>query len=71
MASSNKQLGPTKKLPTSPAVPVLKTVFDTVVGATPKDVAINLAGGKMLFVGARAVAGIAKKGAKYVAKVYR
>jgi len=71
MASSNKQLGPLKKLPTSGVAPVMKTIFDTVVGSTPKELAINLAGGKLFTVGARAVAGITKKGAKYVNNVYK
>jgi hypothetical protein len=67
MASSNKQMGPTKKISTSPAVPVLKTVLDTVVPKTPTDVAITLAGGKAF----RVVGGIVGKGAKYVSKLYR
>ena len=66
MAKSKKMnLGKTKKLKTSPVAPILsdlfipKTVGDAAMYAVPWAKAT------------RAVGGIAKKGSKYVSKVYR
>ena len=48
-----------------------KIAADVFIPRNANDLAITLAGGKLLSVGARAVSGIAKKGSKYVNKVYR
>jgi hypothetical protein len=67
MAASKKaNLGPTKKLKPSPVAPILSDVF---IPKTITDAVVTYAVpyGKA----ARAIGGIAKKGAKYVNKVYR
>ena len=52
---------------TKASLSAIKTAKELTVPKTPVDIALTLAGG----TGGRAVAGIAKKGAKYVAKIYR
>ena len=66
MARSKKMnLGKTKKSKTSPIAPILSDVF---IPKTVSDAALYAVPyGKA----ARAVGGIAKKGAKFVGKVYR
>lgn len=66
MAKSKKMnLGPTKKVKTSPVAPILS---DLIVPKTPVDVAMYaVPWGKAT----RAVGGITKKGAKFVGKIYR
>ena len=65
MASSNKQLGPTKQLKPSGNVKFIKDwVFNP---SDPVDYASYAVGGPII----RAVAGITKKGAKFVSKTYR
>lgn len=86
MATSKKaNLGPTKKLKPIIKRSVksgLKEDFaymkegakiagDVFIPRSANDLAITLAGGKLFNVGARAVSGIAKKGAKFVGKAYR
>ena len=48
-----------------------KIAGDVLIPRNANDLAITLAGGKLFSVGARAVSGIAKKGAKNVSKIYR
>jgi hypothetical protein len=66
MAKSKKMnLGKTKKIKTSPVAPILSDVF---IPKTATDVAMYAVPyGKA----ARAIGGIAKKGSKFVGKVYR
>jgi hypothetical protein len=66
MAKSKKMnLGKTKKSKTSPVAPILSDVFIPKTAADAAMYAVPY--GKA----ARAVGGIAKKGAKFVGKVYR
>ena len=66
MAKSKKMnLGKTKKLKTSPVAPILS---DLLIPKTPMDVAMYAVPWAKA---TRAVGGIAKKGSKYVSKVYR
>jgi hypothetical protein len=66
MAKSKKMnLGKTKKLKTSPVAPILSDVFIPKTAADAAMYAVPY--GKA----ARAVGGIAKRGAKFVGKVYR
>jgi hypothetical protein len=66
MAKSKKMnLGKTKKIKTSPVAPILSDLF---IPKTPADAALYAVPyGKA----ARAVGGIAKKGARFVGKTYR
>jgi len=70
MATSNKaNLGPTKKLKPIPGVATAGKIIDEyIVPKTPLDVATYLIPYGKAF---RAVAGITKKGAKYVNNVYK
>ena len=66
MAKSKKMnLGKTKKIKTSPVAPILS---DLLIPKTPMDVAMYAVPWAKA---TRAVGGIAKKGSKYVSKVYR
>ena len=65
---AKKELGPLKKLPTSPVAPILKSGLDALTPRTPSDVALMLIPyGKI----ARTVGGITGKGASAVTKLYR
>ena len=48
-----------------------KIAADVIIPRNASDLALTLAGGKLFNVGARAVSGITKKGAKFVSKTYR
>ena len=48
-----------------------KIAADVIIPRNASDLALTLAGGKLFNVGARAVSGITKKGAKFVGKIYR
>jgi len=66
MAKSKKMnLGKTKKIKTSPIAPILSDVF------IPKTVADAAMYAVPYGKASRAIGGIAKKGAKFVGKVYR
>jgi hypothetical protein len=48
-----------------------KIAADVIIPRNASDLALTLAGGKLFNVGARAVSGITKKGAKFVSKTYK
>lgn len=85
VTSKKMNLGPTKK--TSPIIKrniksglkedlsYMKTgakmAGDILIPKSASDLAWTVAGGKAFSLGARAVGGITKKGAKFVGKIYR